>query len=104
MADNGGYAPGTVPPPPAVVGGAPAGNRRPLPGVWTTRPEAVTCPGCNTNVTSNVDVNDCTIANWALCCCFSLCCVFIPGVCDCGSDLTHRCPNCGYALGGKSMC
>lgn len=77
---------------------------RPLPAYWTKRPEGVICPGCGANVTSKVEVNSCTVANWVLCLLTSACCVFLPSMCNCASDITHRCPNCDYALGAKSAC
>lgn len=98
---------GEAPPPPIYPGAsapAPPPPARPLPAVWTARPELVTCPGCGGTVTSGVKVNSCNAANWVLCLLTGVCCVFIPGCCNCASDFVHRCPNCDYALGSKSAC
>jgi len=92
------------PPRAAGVAAPPPTHQRPLPAVWTTRSEVVTCPGCGALVKSRVTVNDCTMGNWLFCCLTGACCVFIPGICNCASNAYHRCPNCGYMLGGLDRC
>ncbi|OSX71234.1 hypothetical protein BU14_0574s0005 [Porphyra umbilicalis] len=83
---------------------AAAPRQRPLPATWTTRSEGVTCPGCGASVESKVTVKSCTMGNWVFCCFTCACCVFIPGMCDCASNVYHRCPNCAYMLGGRDLC
>mmetsp|Transcript_12165 Transcript_12165/g.24820 ORF Transcript_12165/g.24820 Transcript_12165/m.24820 type:complete len:80 (+) Transcript_12165:291-530(+) len=75
----------------------------PLPRNLPKESITVECHHCHQRVPSRVDNDNCTVVNWLLCLCFSLCCVFFVPACDCASSKKHYCGNCGEFLGDNGM-
>uniref|UniRef100_A0A7S3EKX5 LITAF domain-containing protein n=1 Tax=Rhodosorus marinus TaxID=101924 RepID=A0A7S3EKX5_9RHOD len=71
------------------------------------RPVVVECPSCRNRKRSKMKFNHCTTANWTYCLISSIFClgwmaapfIFTDCCCNCGSDVSHTCPECGFVLG-----
>ena len=70
-----------------------------------SRPQVMMCPTCGEKVQTQVEYNSCNAFNWVICIFTGLCCVFIPKLCDRGTNTaTHSCPNCGAYIGDNGHC
>ena len=82
-----------------VIVGAPQG------GNMGNRPRTTICYTCGEKVQTQVEYNCCNAYNWVICIFTGLCCVFIPKLCDYGTNTAvHSCPNCGAYIGDNGHC
>ena len=69
------------------------------------QPQTAMCGTCGEKVKTEVTYNACNGMNWVICIFTGLCCVFIPGLCDKGTNTAmHACPNCGAVIGDNGRC
>ncbi|KAA8491468.1 hypothetical protein FVE85_2483 [Porphyridium purpureum] len=63
-------------------------------------PQVTMCGACGEKVQTSVEYNSCNALNWGICIFTGLCCVFIPGLCNSGTNTAlHSCPKCGAYIG-----
>ncbi|KAA8491469.1 hypothetical protein FVE85_8461 [Porphyridium purpureum] len=68
-------------------------------------PQVTVCGACGEKVQTKVEYNSCNAINWGICIFTGLCCVFIPGLCNSGTNTAlHTCPKCGAFVGESSAC
>mmetsp|Transcript_25546 Transcript_25546/g.62129 ORF Transcript_25546/g.62129 Transcript_25546/m.62129 type:complete len:169 (+) Transcript_25546:43-549(+) len=96
--------PQVAPPPAPQVAPAPAPQRTGAPPAGAVRfgdrPMKVHCHSCNSDVTTAVHRNSCTLVNWLVTLFTCFCCIFlIPAT----SKYDHACSKCGTHLGDNGM-